>query len=96
MEADEYDVEQGGCVCLNLGKDLLCSASVSHAICVRYVGLDTLYWEVLGGIPTYSGPQADVKATSERKGWRMGLPPTGGRDCEGGIKVGRNLHLLPL
>ena len=59
------------------------------------MGDDTPHWEGLGRIPLKGGPQTDREETLARKGWRMGLPPSGGCDFGGGIAGGGDLHLPP-
>ena len=58
------------------------------------MGHDTLYWKVSGQSPPLGGPQCDGEATSDSRGWIMGLSPVGGRDGRGSIVVGGYLIFL--
>ena len=91
----ELGVEEGGCVCLDLGPYLLGGGSVGHTLQVGDVGHGTAHWECFGRIPPQNGPQAEREATSEKTGWSMGLLPTGGRYGRGRIAGSGGLHLLP-
>ena len=79
--AAEQGVDQGGCVCPDLGPYLLGGGSVGYALRVGDVGHDTTHWEGLGWIPPHGGPQADGEATLERTVRSMVLYPA--RGCNG-------------
>ena len=94
MGAAVLGAEQGGRGCLDLGEDLRGGGSGGHALRVGDVGIDTVYQEGVGRIPSQGGPQADRETTSERTGQWMDVSPTGGSDGGGGIIGGGDLRLL--
>ena len=68
MGAVDFGVDQGGCICPDLGTDLVGSVSVVQDLRIGDVGHDTRHWEGFGRIPPLGGPQADGEATLERTG----------------------------
>ena len=96
MGAADWDIEQVGCGCPELGTYLLGNGSVGHAVRVRNVGHYTPHWECLGNIPPQGGPQAYREATSERKVRHIGIPPARGHNGGCGITGGGYLRLPSL
>ena len=87
------DVDKGGHIFPDLGKNLPGSVLVGHYVWVGDVGDDTAHWEGLGWISPQGGLQADVTASSEGKGRELGVSHTGGSDGGGGVTRGGDLHL---
>ena len=93
MGTADYVVDQGGCVCPDLGPYLLGVDSVSYTLRIGDVGDDTSHWVGLGKILPQGCPHADGDETSESTGRSMGISPAGGRDGVGGIERCGYLHL---
>ena len=66
MGASVQGVNQGGCICPDLGENLHGGVSGGPNVWVRDVGDDTAHWEGLGRIPPQGGLQADGTTTLER------------------------------
>ena len=92
--ADE-GAEQGGCVCPDLGPDLLGVGPVGHDLWFRDMGDDPPHWNIFGRVQPQGGPQPDRGETSVREEQRTGIPPSGGRNDGGCTAGGRDLHILP-
>ena len=90
-----YVVDQGGCVCLDLGPYLLGVDSVINTLQIGDVGDDTSHWGGLGKILPQGCPHADGDETSESTGRSMGISPAGGCDDGGRIAAGEDLVLPP-
>ena len=95
MGAGVQVVDQGGCVCPDLGENLCGGGSGGYVVWVRDMGANTENWEASGWIPPQGGPQADVMTTSEREGLWVGVYPSSGSDGRGRVIGCGNLSLLP-
>ena len=93
MGAVDKGADQGWCGRPYLGTDLLGSVPVGHDVQVEDVGHDPPHWEGFGWITPQVGLQADGEATLARKGWCMGIPPSGGRNGGGGTTGGGDLRI---
>ena len=58
------------------------------------MGCDLPHWEGFGRITSQGGPKDHGEVTLERKVWRMGIPPAGGRTGRGNT-AGSEYLLLP-
>ena len=86
MGAADLNIEHGGSGFPEIGTYLLGYSAIGNGVWVRDMGPDAVHEEGVGRIPPQGGPQADMAATGEGVGRRLGLSPLEDAMAEAGLQ----------